>query len=189
MTTRKQIIAQLDSEIVRLEKVRDLLMAAMKDARKGSKAVLPLKLKAQAPEKNPEKKRKQKAPAVARATSKVTPPAAVPKVVASAAEVPAPPVSVEPEIKRLPPRRRMERRHAQSDKHGKSAAALSGAVPQGPVAVSATEARKMQERAATPAPPTPPATELRPEAPGERSLGSLIQAFERRAGLSGLETS
>jgi hypothetical protein len=188
MTTRKQIIAQLDSEIARLEKVRDLLMAAMKDARKGSKAVLPLKLKVQAPEKNPDKKRKQKAPVASRATSKVTPQAAAPKVVATV-EVPPPPVNPEPEIKRLPPRRRMERRHAQSDKHGKSAAALSGAVPQGPVAVSATEARKMQERAATPAPPTPPATELRPENPGERSLGSLIQAFERRAGLSGLETS
>jgi hypothetical protein len=43
----------------------------------------------------------------------------------------------------------------------------------------------MQERA-VPAPATP-AVELRTEPSSERSLGSLIQAFERRAGLNGLE--
>jgi len=60
-------------------------------------------------------------------------------------------------------------------------------VPSGPVAVSANEARRMQERAV--APPMPPVeAEPRPEAGAVRSLGSLIQAFERRAGLSGLET-
>jgi hypothetical protein len=79
----------------------------------------------------------------------------------------------------------MERRHL--EKPGKSVAALSGSVPAGPVVVSANEARKMQERA-VPAPPPPVVTELRPEIGPERSLGSLIQAFERRAGLSGLET-
>jgi hypothetical protein len=80
----------------------------------------------------------------------------------------------------------MERRHL--EKPGKSVAALSGSVPMGPVVVSANEARKMQERAVTAAPP-PAVTELRPEIESERSLGSLIQAFERRAGLSGLETT
>jgi hypothetical protein len=177
MTTRKQIIAQLDDEIARLEKVRDLLMASLKDARKVSKAFLPLTLKAKAPEK----KRKQPVKAAPRVAVKAAPIAVAPP------PPPPSPVNPEPEIKRLPPKRRMERRHAH-DKHGKSGAALSGSVPQGPVAVSATEARKVQERVVA-APPTPAVTELRPENPGERSLGSLIQAFERRAGLSGLETS
>ncbi len=80
----------------------------------------------------------------------------------------------------------MERRQLQTDKGGKSAAALSGSVPTGPVAVSAIEARKVQERAVA-VPPTPVVSELRSEIGGERSLGSLIQAFERRAGLSGIE--
>jgi hypothetical protein len=80
----------------------------------------------------------------------------------------------------------MERRHLQTERAGKSGAALSGLVPTGPVAVSADEARKVQERAVQP-PPPPIASEPRPEIGGERSLGSLIQAFERRAGLSGLE--
>jgi hypothetical protein len=81
----------------------------------------------------------------------------------------------------------MERRHMSSDRAGKSGAALSGSVPTGPVAVSADEARKVQERAAL-SPPPPIVAEPRPEIGTERSLGSLIQAFERRAGLSGLET-
>jgi hypothetical protein len=80
----------------------------------------------------------------------------------------------------------MERRQ-QTDKAPKSTAALSGMVPTGPVVVSANEARKVQERA-TVAPPPPVVSESRPENGGERTLGSLIQAFERRAGLSGLET-
>ena len=89
--------------------------------------------------------------------------------------------------KRVPPKRRMERRHLQTDKAPKSGAALSGLVPTGPVAVSANEARKVQERAVPPPTPTVVA-EPRTEIGAERSLGSLIQAFERRAGLSGLET-
>jgi hypothetical protein len=89
------------------------------------------------------------------------------------------------EVHRVPARRRMERRQA-PDKHAKSSAALSGMVPAGPVVVSAVEARKIQDRPVVVA-PAPTAVELRPEAANERSLGSLIQAFERRAGLSGLE--
>ena len=79
----------------------------------------------------------------------------------------------------------MERRHLQTDKVAKSGAALSGMVPTGPVVVSANEARKQQERAV---PPPAVVAEPRTEIGAERSLGSLIQAFERRAGLSGLET-
>ena len=80
----------------------------------------------------------------------------------------------------------MERRHVPSGRARKSGAALSGSVPTGPVVVSADEARKVQERAVLP--PPPPEAQPRPEIGAERSLGSLIQAFERRAGLSGLET-
>ena len=93
----------------------------------------------------------------------------------------------EPQVRVVPPRRRMERRQLQTDKVGKSPAALSGLVPAGPVAVSADEARKVQERSAPP-PPTPLVEEVRSEIGSERSLGSLIQAFERRSGLSGIET-
>ena len=48
MTTRKEIIAQIDSELTRLERVRDLLVAALKDSRHGSKIVLASKLKLKA---------------------------------------------------------------------------------------------------------------------------------------------
>jgi hypothetical protein len=82
----------------------------------------------------------------------------------------------------------MERRHSQTEKVAKSGAALSGMVPTGPVVVSANEARKQQERA-VPSPTPPVVAEPRTEIGAERSLGSLIQAFERRAGLSGLETT
>ena len=58
-----------------------------------------------------------------------------------------PPPKEEPQVHRVPPKRRMERRHMQSEKQPKSPAALSGLVPTGPVAVSANEARKVQERA------------------------------------------
>ena len=76
----------------------------------------------------------------------------------------------------------MERRQLATDKA--PAAALSGLVPVGPVVVSANEARKVQERSA----PPPPLPIIESAVIGsERSLGSLIQAFERRAGLSGIE--
>jgi hypothetical protein len=81
----------------------------------------------------------------------------------------------------------MERRQLQTDKIGKSPAALSGFVPAGPVVVSANEARKVQERSVQPA-PLAIVEEIRSEIGSERSLGSLIQAFERRAGLNGMET-
>jgi hypothetical protein len=81
----------------------------------------------------------------------------------------------------------MERRSLQSDKLSKSPAALSSFVPVGPVVVSATEARKVQERNVPPA-PMPVVEEIHAEIGAERTLGSLIQAFERRAGLNGLET-
>jgi hypothetical protein len=179
MTTRSEIIAQLDDELTRLERARDFLTAALASApnqiRKTASAVASArKVKAFIPVPAPKRKQpvKAAAPAAAEAQNQVV-------------EVAPPPSKKEePQVKVVPPRRRMERRHL--EKPGKSAAALSGSVPTGPVAVSANEARKMQEKAV----PTPPpmVAELRSEIGSERSLGSLIQAFERRAGLSGLET-
>jgi hypothetical protein len=184
MTTRIEIIAQLDEEITRLERARDFLAAALAGApnqlkRTATAIASARKVKTAAPVPVPIPVQKRKLPVKAAA-----PPAAeLQSQVVVAAPPPQP--KEEPQVKRVPPRRRMERRHL--EKPGKSVAALSGSVPSGPVAVSANEARKMKERA-VPAPPPPVVTELRPEIGSERSLGSLIQAFERRAGLSGLET-
>jgi hypothetical protein len=178
MTTRIEIIAQLDDEITRLERARDFLAAALastpNEFKKTATAIASArKVKTAVPAQKRKLPVKAAAPAVAELQSEVVaaPPPAQPKE--------------EPQIKRVPPRRRMERRHL--EKPGKSVAALSGSVPAGPVVVSANEARKMQERVVPP-PPPPVVAELRPEIGSERSLGSLIQAFERRAGLSGLET-
>jgi hypothetical protein len=168
MTTRTEIIAQIDIELTRLERARDFLAAALADPRAASAIASIAAVRTKAKKKAVRKPRKL--PAVTAAVVAAPPP---------------PPVKEEPQIQRVPPRRRMERRQ-QTDKAPKSTAALSGLVPTGPVVVSANEARKVQERA-TPAPP-PVVSEPRPENGGERTLGSLIQAFERRAGLSGLET-
>ena len=178
MTTRTEIIAQLDVEISRLERARDFLAASLAGSKRNSQTASAIaslkKIKLKTPAPAPVRKRKQ-------------PEVAAPPVVAAAPPPPPPPAKEEPQVKRVPPKRRMERRHLQTDKVAKSGAALSGLVPTGPVVVSANEARKQQERAA--AAPTPPVVaEPRTEIGAERSLGSLIQAFERRAGLSGLET-
>jgi hypothetical protein len=178
MTTRTEIIAQLDDEITRLERARDFLAAALASApnqlKKTATAIASVrKVKTAVPAQKRKQPAKAAEPAAAELQSQVM------------AAAPPPQPKEEPQIRRVPPRRRMERRHM--EKPGKSVAALSGSVPTGPVAVSANEARKMQERAVPP-PPPPVVAELRTEIGSERSLGSLIQAFERRAGLSGLET-
>jgi hypothetical protein len=160
--TREEVIAHLESEISLLERARDVLASPLAHFMKA----IPRKAKPRLLEK-----------------VRVQPA----EVAAPVAAVPAPvAVAAEPQVHRVPPRRRMERRVSAADKQAKSAAALSGAVPAGPVAVSAVEARKVQERVVV-APPPQVAVELRPEAGNERSLGSLIQAFERRSGLNGLE--
>ena len=184
MTTRKEIIAHIDVELTRLERARDFLAAALADPRAVSAiaSISRVKVKAQAQTQVPAKPKAKRA--IASKPRKVAAVAVAPPV--EVATPPPPAVKEEPQIQRVPPRRRMERRHVQNDKAPKSTAALSGMVPTGPVVVSATEARKVQERA-TP-PPPPAVNEPRPEATTERTLGSLIQAFERRAGLSGLET-
>jgi hypothetical protein len=176
MTTRTEIIAQIDVEISRLERARDFLAAALAGSKKISQTASAIASLKKIKLKTPAPARKRKQPEVAAAP-----------VAAAAPLPPPPPVKEEPQIKRVPPKRRMERRHLQTDKAAKSGAALSGLVPTGPVVVSANEARKQQERAVPPPTPTVVA-EPRTEIGAERSLGSLIQAFERRAGLSGLET-
>jgi hypothetical protein len=181
MTTRTEIIAQLDDEITRLERARDFLVAALASApnesKKTAKAIASArKVRIRTAVPSPKHKLTPKAAAPAAAAELQSPVVVAP---------PPPQPKEEPQIKRVPPRRRMERRHL--EKPSRSVAALSGSVPTGPVVVSANEARKMQEKAVPP-PPAPAVSELRPEIGAERSLGSLIQAFERRAGLSGLET-
>ena len=166
--TRTEIIAQLEAEISLLQQAREILAAPLSDFKDVSGRKPKTRVSA--------KSRKQ--PSLVTALSAVREPALV-------AAAPAPQATPEPQIHRVPPKRRMERRQLASDKAGKSPAALSGMVPAGPVAVSADEARKQQERSA---PPPPVVAEIRPELGSERSLGSLIQAFERRSGLNAIET-
>ena len=178
MTTRIEIIAQIDVVLSRLERARDFLAVSLAGSKRSSQTASAIaslkKIKLKTPSTAPARKRKQLEVAAA--------------PVAVAAPLPPPPAAKEePQIKRVPPKRRMERRHLQTEKVAKSGAALSGLVPSGPVAVSANEARKVQERA-VPAPTPTVVPEPRTEIGAERSLGSLIQAFERRTGLSGLET-
>jgi hypothetical protein len=175
MTTRNEIIAQIDNEISRLERARDFLAAALAGSNNDAKAASAIALARRA---------KKRAPTQSRPRAAIT---AAPAAIVAPPPPPPPQPKEEPQIRRVPPKRRMERRHLQTEKPGKSGAALSGLVPSGPVVVSADEARKLQERSLQP-PPTPVVAEPRPEIGAERSLGSLIQAFERRAGLSGLET-
>jgi hypothetical protein len=175
MTTRNEIIAQIDNEISRLERARDFLAAALAGSNNDAKAASAIALARRA---------KKRAPTQSRPRAAIT---AAPAAIVAPPPPPPPQPKEEPQIRRVPPKRRMERRHLQTEKSGKSGAALSGLVPSGPVVVSADEARKLQERSLQP-PPTPVVAEPRPEIGAERSLGSLIQAFERRAGLSGLET-
>ena len=172
--TRTEIIAQLDAEIDLLLRARDILAAPLSAFKNAPTRQAKTKVSAKTP-------KKPKQPAIAAA-----PAASAPQAKAVVAPPPPEPVK-EPQVRVVPPRRRMERRQLQTDKAGKSPAALSGLVPAGPVAVSADEARKVQERSAPP-PPTPLVEEVRSEIGSERSLGSLIQAFERRSGLSGIET-
>jgi hypothetical protein len=168
--TRSEIIAQLDAEIDLLQRARDILMAPLSDFRNVPTRQAKTKVSAQ--------KRQQPAKAVPPTATRVQ------SVVVAAPPPPQP--TPEPQVHRVPPKRRMERRQLQTEKAGKSPAALSGFVPTGPIVVSADEARRLQERSAPPPPPV--VDEIRAEIGSERSLGSLIQAFERRTGLNGIET-
>jgi hypothetical protein len=187
---RNDIIAQLDAEIDRLERARDFLASAptsFKTAtrtqpKKRLSAIKPKQAKREQPKKT---ERTPAAVAVVTAVKEVeTVVSTPPPLEKEATQTEA--IQQSPQVHRVPPRRRFARRPSQriasSEDSGKSAAALRGTVPLGPVAVSADEARKAQERNA--APPSNQAQEPAPiEMPStgssERSLGSLIQAFER----------
>lgn len=164
--TREEIITHLETEINLLLRARDILASPLADFMK----VIPRKAKA------------KPAPRATVDLPAVVAPAAAPVQVAV-----APPPVAEPLVQKVPPRRRIERRQS-PEKQAKSSAALTSHVPAGPVVVSAVEARKVQDRPVAAVAPAPAAVELRPEPANERSLGSLIQAFERRSGWNGLET-
>jgi len=163
--TRTEIIAQISAEISLLQRARDILAAPpTKEASRGKvKKRVPLG--------------KSKQPAI------VAAPAA--SGAQQAVVSPTPKPEEEPRVQRLPPKRRVERRQLQRPGSSEKAA-LSGLVPFGPIAVSADEARRVQERSAPPS--TPVENEIRSNISSERSLGSLVQAFERSAGLSGTGT-
>lgn len=203
--SRNKIIAQLDAEISRLESARDFLAAALKNRKVISPKSILAATKAAAITRTAAKATHgQPRPAVAKV--KATPREKVvsskvakadqPSVMAAPLAVVAAPVAdkvatalslqvTQPQVHRVPPKRRVERRQAQSEKA--RSAALGGMVPTGPVAVSANEARKQQERDTHPVPAPSPAVDLRNDGNTERSLGSLIQAFERRAGVNRIE--
>ena len=165
--TRLEIIAQINAEISLLQRARDILAAApTKEASRG-KAKKRVSLG------------KRKQPVI------VAAPSANRSQGGGAVASPSPQPKEEPRVQRLPPKRRIERRQLQRSGSSEKAA-LSGLVPVGPIAVSADEARKVQERSAPP--PTPVENEIRSNISTERSLGSLVQAFERSAGLSGTGT-
>jgi hypothetical protein len=160
--TRTEIIALIDAEISLLQRACEILAAP------------PTKAAAKAKTKNQVTLGKRKQPVIAAAPAAS---GAQPAVVS-----PLPQAEEQPRIQRLPPRRRVERRQLQRS-GGSAKAALGGFVPFGPVAVSADEARKVQERSVPP--PAAVEIEIPSNLSSERSLGSLVEAFERRAGLSG----
>ena len=165
--TRTEIIAQISAEISLLQRARDILAAPpTKEASRGkAKKRVPLG--------------KSKQPAI------VAAPVAGSSQGRETVVSPTPKPEEEPRVQRLPPKRRVERRQLQRPGSSEKAA-LSGLVPFGPIAVSADEARRVQERSAPPS--TPVENEIRSNISTERSLGSLVQAFERSAGLSGTGT-
>jgi hypothetical protein len=162
--TRTEIIALINAEISLLQRVRDVLAAP------------PAKEAARPKAKNQVTLGKKKQPIIVAAHGASG---------AQQAVVSPSPQPQEPRIQRLPPKRRIERRQPQRSGSSEKAA-LSGLVPFGPIAVSADEARKVQERSVPP--PAPIENEIRSNISSERSLGSLVQAFERSAGLSGTGT-
>jgi hypothetical protein len=171
--TRTQILAQITAEIALLQRAREILAGVPAVSKKVTRAKAKKRI-------SPGKKKP--ATIVAAVSASVSPVTVAP---------PPPQPAEQPPVRRVPPKRRMERRQnhrpAGSEKLGKLPAALSGFVPFGPVVVSADEARKVQERSAPP-PSAPVENEILSNG-SERSFGSLVQAFERRSGLSGTRSS
>jgi hypothetical protein len=169
-----EIIAQIEAEIALLQSARDILA--------GTPAH---------PKTAPGKKLEKRAPQKRKQPARAVLPVAVSVETQELLFAPPAPQPEPPQVQRVPPRRRIERRPLQRVAAAESVstlpAALTGAVPAGPVAVSANEARKAQERS-TPAPPAQVPAEIPTQIGGERSLGSLVRAFERSVRLSGMGT-
>src|SRR5271168_1100749 len=99
--TRTEIIAQLDAEIDLLERARDILASPLSDFKNVSTPKAKTKVSA--------KNRKQPAIAAAPAATLLQSRAVV-------APPPPPQLAKEPQVRVVPPRRRMERRQLQTDK-------------------------------------------------------------------------
>ncbi len=168
---RTEIIAQIDAEIGRLSRARDVLASA------------PISR-----EKAPSRKAKKRAFQAKGKRSKSVPvlrPSGL-----EGREIPAsapPPLETGPIVQLVPPKRRIERQKLQravsSEMLAKSRTALSGVLPAGPVAVSAHEARKAEARSATPS-VSQIESEVDLNTGSERSLGTLLRAFERSSRLN-----
>jgi hypothetical protein len=159
-----EILAWLNEEIDRLHQARDLLAGKPAGSRGRQKRTVSAR---------------KAAPALKKAAKVRGPELPVPVYPTKAAE----PTKTTQRKARAP-----VHRVARPRKTGITSGALSGPVPAGPVAVSAHEARKAQERAAGPQPEVLP-TEDVGGAGEERSLGSLIRAFVRREAHGGSATS
>jgi hypothetical protein len=173
---RIEIIAQIEAEIGRLERARDILAGAPAN---GKKAFGP-----KAKRRNFGRKGNQPKRAAVRGPNSL-------EGQEIAASTPPDP-GKGPSVQVLPPRRRIERhkrgRAVSSQKAGMVRAALSGLLPSGPVAVSANEARKAEARNSTPPPPQVE-SEVTLDTNSERSLGALVRAFERSSRMSGIGTA
>ncbi len=144
-----EIISFLDAEIDRLQRARDLLAGSSFIQKKGAKRTV----------------------SVLRKTAK----ASNPEVPPSAQSDPAP-----VQIQRVPYKNRERiRRLGRPSKPSITSTALSSHVPQGPVVVSADEARKAEERAAEPLRDIRLTPAAKDQGSG-RSLGSLIRALASR---------
>jgi len=168
---RTEIIAQIDAEIGRLSRARDVLASA------------PISR-----EKAPSRKAKKRAFEAKGKRSKSVPvlrPSSL-----EGREIPAsspPPLETGPRVQLVPPKRRIERQKLQRavspEMLAKSRTALSGVLPAGPIAVSAHEARKAEARSASP-PVSQIESEVDLNTSTERSLGTLVRAFERSSRLN-----
>jgi hypothetical protein len=158
-----EIIAQLDEEIGRLQRARDFLAGTAAS----SKAAPNAQARRSVPAKRKKKQqaRKQTVPAVNGLEKQET----------------APPQQL-PEIQRVPPKRRIERRvPPESARAEKAPVALRSAVPSGPVVVSADEVRKAQERSANAASSQIPPYDVSSAIGPETNFGALVRAAERNS--------
>lgn len=172
---RTEIIAQIDAEIGRLSRARDVLAGASTSREKASST----RAKNRVFEAEGKQSKRAVVPVPSRLEDREIP-------------APTPPPETGPRVQLVPPKRRIVRqklqRAASSEMPAKARTALSGVLPSGPIAVSAHEARKAEARSVTP-PVSPVENEAVLSTSSERTLGSLVRAFERNSRLNSIETS